>query len=265
MRQNLRKFRSYQAAMSLMSTQVAVKETAEQLQQAITTIQRPLLGRRTDLAKGFPLRCVAEVREKPCDQGNLPRTGKNLYPLLKVEPLCHDVPLDDCKMKCCCTTEEISAASIRNRRLRIQCSDRRGCHPLPQGAVKADEQPYTTLYVGHDKIPMKFKFNPTQIKLAGYGGHEIPTTCKIECKLRGNKNTIEFFITDTEANPITGFNSGKAIGLIHIEDRMLKVTQVELAKVRMESPLPRSSRSYSMDLVNSRGLTRCRRNSKCAP
>ena len=53
------------------------------------------------------------------------------------------------------------------------------------------------------------QLKPTQVRLTGYSGNVVPTTgtCRIECKLRDKPHTLEFFIADTRATPILGFDS----------------------------------------------------------
>ena len=119
-------------------------------------------------------------------------------------------------------------------------------------------QPYTTLHVGCDSVPMKFKVDtgaqinvipitvfdtladsrmkqlkPTQVRLTGYSGNVVPTTgtCRIECKLRDKSHTLEFFIADTHPTPIIGCDSCRAMGLVTIENRVLKMSHTEVAAV----------------------------------
>ena len=125
--------------------------------------------------------------------------------------------------------------------------------------VHSGGQPYTTLHVGCDSVPIKFKVDtgaqinvipitafdtlaeshmkqlkPTQVWLTGYCGNIVPTTgtCRIVCKLRDKQNTIEFFIADTHATPIIGFDSCRAMGLVTIENRVLKMSHTEVATVK---------------------------------
>ena len=99
-----------------------------------------------------------------------------------------------------------------------------GCLTTSVNAVHSGGQPYATLHVGCDSVPMKFKVDtgaeinvlpitafykhaeshmnrlkPTQVRLTGYSGNVVPTTytCQIECKLREKPHTLEFVIADT--------------------------------------------------------------------
>ena len=114
-----------------------------------------------------------------------------------------------------------------------------GCLSASVKTVHSGGQPYTTLHVGCDSVPMKFKVDtgaqinvipitafdtlaasrmkqlkPTQVRLTGYSGNIVPTTgtCRIKCKLRDKQHTLEFFIADTHATPIIGFDSCRAWG-----------------------------------------------------
>ena len=125
--------------------------------------------------------------------------------------------------------------------------------------VHSGGQPYTTLHVRCDNVPMKFKVDtggqinvipitafdtlaerrmkqlkPTQVRLTVYSGNVVPTTgtCRIECKLRDKPHTLEFFIADTHATPILGFDSCRAMGLVIIESRVLKMSHTEVASVK---------------------------------
>ena len=87
------------------------------------------------------------------------------------------------------------------------------CLTASVNAVHSGGQPYATLHVGCDSVPMKLKVDtgaelnllpitaldnlaesrmnrlkPTQVWLTGYSGYVEQTTCtcRIECKLRGN-------------------------------------------------------------------------------
>ena len=133
-----------------------------------------------------------------------------------------------------------------------------GCLSASVNTVHSGGQPYTTLHVGFDRVPMKFKvdtgaqirvipitalytlaesrmkqFKPTQVRLTGYSGNVVPTTgkCRIECKLRDKPHTLELFIADTHATPIIGFDSCRAMGLVTIEYRILKMSHPEAAAV----------------------------------
>ena len=105
-----------------------------------------------------------------------------------------------------------------------------GCLSDSVNAVHSGGQHYTTLHVGCDSVPMKFKVDtgaqinvipitafdtlaesrmnqlkPTHVRLTGYSGNIVLTTgtCRIECKLREKPHTLEvFFIADTLATPI---------------------------------------------------------------
>ena len=95
-----------------------------------------------------------------------------------------------------------------------------GCLAATMNTVHSGGQPYTTLHVGCDSVPMKFKVDtgakinvipitafetlaesrmkqlkPTQVRLTGYNGNVVPTTgtCRIECKLRDKPHTLEVF------------------------------------------------------------------------
>ena len=95
-----------------------------------------------------------------------------------------------------------------------------GCLSASVNTVHSGGQPYTTLHVGCDSVPMKFKVDtgaqinvipitafgtlaesrmkqlkPTQVRLTGYGGNVVPTTgtCRVECKLREKPHTLEGF------------------------------------------------------------------------
>ena len=97
-----------------------------------------------------------------------------------------------------------------------------GCLSASVNTVHSGGQPYTTLHVGCDSVPMKFKVDtgaqinvipitafdmlaeshmkqlkPTQVRLTGYSGNVVPTsgTCRIECKLREKPHTLEFFLS----------------------------------------------------------------------
>ena len=135
-----------------------------------------------------------------------------------------------------------------------------GCLSASVNTVHSGGQPYTTLHVGCDSVPMKFKVDtgaqinvipitafdtlaesrmkqlkPTQVRLPGYSGNVVPTTgtCRIECKLRDKPHTLEFFlIADTHATPILGFDSCRAMGLVTIENRLLKMSHTEVAAVK---------------------------------
>ena len=48
-----------------------------------------------------------------------------------------------------------------------------------------------------------------------------------------------FFIADTHATPILGFDSCRAMGLVTIENRVLKMSHTEVAAVKIEPKLPR--------------------------
>ena len=99
-----------------------------------------------------------------------------------------------------------------------------GCLSASVNTVHSGGQPYTTLYVGCDSVPMKFKVDtgaqinvipitafdtlaesrmkqlkPTQVRLTGYSGNVVPTTgtCRIECKLRDKPHTLEFFLSNS--------------------------------------------------------------------
>ena len=79
------------------------------------------------------------------------------------------------------------------------------------------------------------QLKPTQVRLTGYSGNVVPTTdtCRIECKLREKPHTLEFFfIADTHATPILGFDSCRAMGLVNIENRVLKMIHTEVAAVK---------------------------------
>ena len=116
-----------------------------------------------------------------------------------------------------------------------------GCLSARVNTVHSGGQPYTTLHVGCDSVPMKFKVDtgaqinvipmtafdtlaesrmkqlkPTQVRLTGYSGNVVPTTgtCRVECQLRDKPHTLEFFfIADTHATPILGFDPCRAMGL----------------------------------------------------
>ena len=134
-----------------------------------------------------------------------------------------------------------------------------GCLSASVNTVHSGGQPYTTLHVGCDSVPMKFNVDtgaqinvipitafdtlaesrmkhlkPTQVRLTGYSGNVVPTTgsCRIECKLRDKPHTLEFFIADTRATPILGFDSCRAMGLVTIENRVLKMSHTEVAAVK---------------------------------
>ena len=141
-----------------------------------------------------------------------------------------------------------------------------GCLSASVNTVHSGGQPYTTLHVGCDSVPMKFKVDTgaqlnvipitafdtlaesrmkklksTQVRLTGYSGNVVPTTgtCRIECKLRDKPHTLEFFIADTHATPILGFDSCRAMGLVTIENRVLKMSHTEVAAVKtVDLPLP---------------------------
>ena len=125
--------------------------------------------------------------------------------------------------------------------------------------VHSGGQPYTTLHVGCDSVPMKFKVDtgaqinvipitafdtlaesrmqqlkPTQVRLTGYSGNVVPTTgtCRIECKLRDKPHTLEFFIAATHATPILGFDYCRAMGLVTTESRVLKMSHTEVAALK---------------------------------
>ena len=135
-----------------------------------------------------------------------------------------------------------------------------GCLSASVNTVHSGGQPHTTHHVGCDNVPMKFKVDtgaqinvipitafdtlaetrmkqlkPTQVRLTGYSGNVEPTTgtCRIECKLREKPHTLEFFsIADTHATPILGFDSCRAMGLVKIENRVLKMIHTEVAAVK---------------------------------
>ena len=134
-----------------------------------------------------------------------------------------------------------------------------GCLSASVNTVRSGGQPYTTLHVGCDSVPMKFKVDtgaqinvipitafdtlaesrmkqlkPTQVRLTGYSGNVVPTTgtCRIECKLRDKPHTLEFFIADTHSTPILGFYSCRAMGLVTTENRVLKINHTEVAAVK---------------------------------
>ena len=169
-----------------------------------------------------------------------------------------------------------------------------GCLTASVDAIKLGGQPYTTLHIRHDNVPMKFKVDtgaeikvlpitafdklaesrtkqlkPTRVRLTGYVGQNIPTTgtCKIECFLKGNTYSLEFFIADTNATHSIGFDSCRAMGLERI-DRILEM-RWPLSR-RKASPrtsprtLLRGIRSYSMALDNSHEHTRCKPEQRCA-
>ena len=95
-----------------------------------------------------------------------------------------------------------------------------GCLSASVNTVHSGGQPYTTLHVGCDSVPMKVKVDTgaqinvipitafdtlaesrmkqlksTQDRLTGYSGNVEPTTgrCRIECKLREKPHTLEVF------------------------------------------------------------------------
>ena len=101
-----------------------------------------------------------------------------------------------------------------------------GCLSESVNTVHSGGQPYTTLHVGCDSVPMQFKVDtgaqinvipitafgtladscmkqlkPTQVRLMGYSGNVVPTTgtCRIACKLRDKPHTLEFFLSLTLA------------------------------------------------------------------
>ena len=79
------------------------------------------------------------------------------------------------------------------------------------------------------------QLKPTQVRLTGYSGNVVPTTgtCRIECKLRDKPHILEvFFIADTHAIPILGFDSCRAMGLVTIENHVLKMSHTEVAAVK---------------------------------
>ena len=144
-----------------------------------------------------------------------------------------------------------------------------GCLSASVNTVHSGGQPYTTLHVGCDSVPMKFQVDtgaqinvipitafdtlaesrmkqlkPTQVRLTGYSGNIVPTTgtCRIKCKLRDKQHTLEFFIADTHATPIIGFDSCRAMGLVTIETRVLKMSHTEVAAVKtvdLPPPIPK--------------------------
>ena len=147
--------------------------------------------------------------------------------------------------------------------------------------VHSGGQPYATLHIGCDSVPMKFKVDtgaeikvlpitafdkfaeicmnrlkPTQVRLTGYSRNVVPTTgkCQIECKLREKPHTLEFFIADTNAMPILGFDSCRAMELLKIENRVLKMTQTEVAALNTD---PRH-RHYVTDARHRRYVTDAR-------
>ena len=126
-------------------------------------------------------------------------------------------------------------------------------------AIHSGGQPYATLHVGCGSVPIKFKVDtgaeinvlsitafdklaeshmnrlkPTQVRLTRYSGNVVPTTCtcQIKCKLREKPHTLEFFIADTHATTILGFDSCRAMGLVKIEYRILKMTHTEVAALK---------------------------------
>ena len=134
-----------------------------------------------------------------------------------------------------------------------------GCLSASVNTVHSGGQPYTTLHVGCDSVPMKFKVDtgaqinvipitafdtlaesrmqhlkPTQVRLTGYSGNIVPTTgtCRIECKLRDKQHTLVFSIADTHATPIIGFDYCRAMGLVTIENLILKMSHTEVAAVK---------------------------------
>ena len=135
-----------------------------------------------------------------------------------------------------------------------------GCLSASVNTVHSGGQPYTKLHVGCNSVSMKFKVDtgaqinvipiaafdtlaqsrmnqltPTQLRLTGYNGNVVPTagTYRIECKLRDKTHTLElFFIADTHATPILGFDSCRAMGLVTIENRVLKMSHTEVAVVK---------------------------------
>ena len=138
-----------------------------------------------------------------------------------------------------------------------------GCLTASVNAVTTRGQPFTTLHVGRDRVPLKFKVdtgadinvlpvktfgqlaeshtkcvNPTTVKLTGYGGHAVPTTgtCNIRCRLRDKSHDLEFYIADTTATPIIGFSSCLEMGLVKIENRVLTIREAEVAAVATETP-----------------------------
>ena len=102
-----------------------------------------------------------------------------------------------------------------------------GCLSASVNTVHSGGQPYTTLHVGCDSVPMKCKVDtgaqinvipitafdtlaesrmkqlkPTQVRLTGYSGNVVPTTgmFRIECKLRDKPHTLlSFFLSLTLA------------------------------------------------------------------
>ena len=153
--------------------------------------------------------------------------------------------------------------------------------------VHSGGQPYATLHVRCDSLPMKFKvytgaeinvlpvtafdnltescmnhLKPTQVRLTGYSGNVVPTigTCQIECKLREKPHTLEFFIADIHATPILGFDSCIAMGLVKIENRIVKMTHTEVAALNTDARHrryitdPRHSR-YGTDARHRRYIT----------
>ena len=59
----------------------------------------------------------------------------------------------------------------------------------------------------------------------------IKGTCRIECKLGRKTHSLYFYLAETEAIPILGFESCRAMGLVKIEDHTLKMTRAEVDQV----------------------------------
>ena len=208
-------------------------------------------------------RWMQPMRSNAHHYTNLPCSRKSLQYLREAEPLLCNVPIDSSNPKCSWATEETSTASACNQwcRLRYMLDQEStiGCITANLNAVHSGGQQYAALHVMCNSVPMKFKvyigaeinvipitafdeladshmnrLKPGPNPAIVYSGNVVPTTgpCQIECKLRQRPFTLECFIADTSATPILGFVSCRAMGLLKIENRILKMTDTEVAALK---------------------------------
>ena len=179
--------------------------------------------RRTDGARPETWRSPDDAKCSNCgrihNRQTCPAQDETWPQLREAEPLRRNVPIDSSNSKCSCTTEETSTTSACNQRCRLRYVGPRVYNRMP--VSQCEYSPfYTTLHVGCDSVPMKFKVDtgaqinlipitafdtlaesrmkqlkPTQVRLTGYSGNVVPTTgtCRIECKLRDKPHTLDFF------------------------------------------------------------------------